>query len=101
MNQDNPYQKEELHESGWALSQVTAWKKGTWTKEQVLALERIADEHIDNCEVCQTRLEIDPRTLPDDEPYYCPIGESLSEEYSWASTEYSWQGNFEPGWHKE
>ena len=83
----------------WTPEQKTAWRKGNWTPEMVLALEQLADEHIENCDGCQERLKIDPSTLAEGEDYYCPIGESLTEEASMAGVEYSWQPNFDPNWH--
>ena len=79
----------------WTPEQKEAWSKGTWTPDKILALEQQADEHIDNCDECQKRLEIDPSILAEDEDYYCPVGESWTEEASQALVEYSWQPNFE------
>jgi hypothetical protein len=88
---------EQIAKCGWTRDQVIAWSRGTWTPQKIDALELVADQHIDNCDACQERLQIDPATLPGSEAYYCPIGESLSKEYSQAQTEYSWQPDFRPG----
>jgi len=82
----------------WTPEQKAAWIKGTWTPEKVKVLDRLADNHIDHCDECQARLDIDPETLADNEPYYCPIGESLTETAAQASVEYSWQPNFDAEW---
>lgn len=80
---------------GWTLDQVESWRSGTWTKEKVAALELRADQHIDDCDACQTSLKVDPAQTPEGSPYYCPVGESLSEEASQAELEFSWQPDFE------
>jgi len=75
----------------WTDEQINKWKYGNWTKEKVQKLEDIADYHIVNCNECQSRLSINPDTLSDDEPYYCPTGECLMDDYLDANTEFSWQ----------
>ena len=72
---------------------IEQWKRGAWTREKINALENRAEDHIDSCDQCQSNLESPP---PDnDTPYFCPVGESLLEDASQASLEYSWQPDFE------
>ncbi len=64
------------------------WRKGKWTKDKVDALELILDGHTTNCDDCSDLMSEDPPKG------YCPVGESLSEEWLQASTEFSWQPDF-------
>ena len=64
-----------------------------WTNSKVKELEQAADNHIDSCEDCQERLKEKPPE--DDSPYYCSIGEGLSEISSEAGFDFSWQHNFD------
>jgi hypothetical protein len=68
-----------------------------WTKKTVKELEEVVGYHIDTCPECQRCLESPPPDDDDnDEPYFCPEGEELVEEFSDAETYYSWQHSF-PG----
>ena len=68
-----------------------------WTPEEVLRLEREADDHIDNCDECQIRL-LAPPPVDTDEQYLCDVAEVLLDKAGDASLEYSCQENFDPDW---
>lgn len=74
--------------------EIEQWRNGNWTREKIDILEQRSEYHIDSCDQCQSNLEHPP---PDDcdMPYFCPVGESLLEDASQASLEYSWQPDFE------
>lgn len=78
-----------MTEEDWTEEQKAAWRKGTWTPEQLDALDRESEEHLNNCEECQEGLD-------SEDVVYCPVGESLEETYAQAITEYSWQPDFNP-----
>lgn len=94
----DPVEIERLRQS--LLKDYPDLGRTTWTWEQLDAFEREADGHIDDCDECQKALESTPPD--DDSPYYCPVGESLTERYGDASLEYSWQPDFpkqdDPRW---
>lgn len=83
--------EEQGYHSGWTREQISAWRNGSWTKDKVDDLLSNLDIHIDNCKECQNNLKTPPN---DNDPYYCEVGEKLSEDWCQAETEYSWQPDF-------
>ncbi len=73
----------------------------TWTREQIQALELVADMHTEDCEECEEKFARVPGFLTDDwEKFdwgdfeYCPIGETLMAAALDADLEWSWQPDF-------